>query len=257
MWNTVVSRGRWSAMALFMSLSGCTALCDCKYELGQKIRTSQAWHDFDGCNEECFTGDYKSGWKAGYYDVVTGGTGMPPVIAPRKYWKPPVFCEHDPSRRDEWYCGFQDGAACAKCQPDYHYLQTFLPGSPGCPVPQISHSAASRPPAHLSPESSAAEVGAPASLGTLPGENEAPAVERNQAPLAAPAPELPEQGRPSKNDYEKDPEPLPEPTSNNAKSVADKILRERIVNRVRARSARPDTLLDQLVLNASLNESHP
>ena len=139
--NMAVLHGRWSALALCLSFCGCTALSDCKYECGQKIRTSQAWHEFDGCNEERFTSDYRKGWKAGYYDVITGGSGAAPVIAPKEYWKPPVFFEHDPRRRNDWYCGFQDGAACGKCQPDHHYLQTWLPScSPaGCQTHPVSH----------------------------------------------------------------------------------------------------------------------
>ena len=132
MWNTAVSKGRLSALALLVSLSGCTALSDCKYELSQKVRTHQAWGEFDGCQSRCFTLDYSSGWKAGFYDVATGGTGCPPVFAPKKYWKAPVLCEHDPCRRDEWYAGFLDGAAYAKCQPDHHYLHPYLPPQNCC-----------------------------------------------------------------------------------------------------------------------------
>ena len=154
MWNKVVSKRQLSAFALFLSFSGCTALNDCTYEVGQKIRTKQAWHEFDGCHPQCFTCDYSSGWKAGYYDVATGGDGCPPVIAPKKYWKPPVFAEFDPSRRDDWYCGFQDGAACAKCEPDHHYLQAYLPPRTCCPVqaascPQVFEEATDFPLEHI------------------------------------------------------------------------------------------------------------
>ena len=102
MWNMVGFRKSCNAVALFSLLSGCTTLTDCKYELGQKVRTKQAWHEFDGCNDRCFTLDYSCGWKQGYYDVLTGGDGRPPVVPPKKYWKPPVFTEHDPSRVNDW-----------------------------------------------------------------------------------------------------------------------------------------------------------
>jgi hypothetical protein len=133
MWNTVGSRRGWSAMALLLTLSGCTALSDTKYELGQRIRAKHAWEEFNSCQCEPLTCDYACGWKAGYYDVATGGTGCPPVVAPKRYWKPPVFCEHDPSKRDDWYCGFSAGAACAQSQPDYHYVKACLPRV-CCPV---------------------------------------------------------------------------------------------------------------------------
>jgi hypothetical protein len=136
--NTAISKGRFSALALLLALTGCTALSDCKYEVGQKIRTKQAWHEFNSCHDRYFTADYSGGWKAGFYDVATGGEGCPPVIAPRKYWKPPVLVEYDPTRRDDWYCGFQDGAAYAKTQPDHHYLKVFLPPRKSCPVQNAS-----------------------------------------------------------------------------------------------------------------------
>jgi len=129
MWNTAVSRQRWSAAALILALSGCTGLSDAKYELSQKIRTKNAWEEFNACQSQPLTTDYAIGWKAGYYDVATGGAGCPPVVPPRCYWKPPVFTEHDPSKRDDWYCGFVAGAASAKSQPDFHYLKAYLPSS--------------------------------------------------------------------------------------------------------------------------------
>lgn len=127
--NTAVRSRIWITLLgmQLLALNGCVGISDCKYELGQKIRTSQAWNAYNHCHEECFSCDYRDGWKAGYFDVATGGEGCPPLIAPRRYWRPPVFCQHDPSRRDEWYCGYQDGAACAKTQPDFHYLKLWVP----------------------------------------------------------------------------------------------------------------------------------
>jgi hypothetical protein len=127
MWNTAGSRRGWGAIALLLTLSGCTALSDTKYELGQRIRAKHAWEEFNSCQCESFTSDYACGWNAGYYDVATGGTGCSPVVPPKRYWKPPVFCEHDPSKRDDWYCGFANGAACAQSQPDFHYVKPCLP----------------------------------------------------------------------------------------------------------------------------------
>jgi hypothetical protein len=257
MWSRVVSRGRWGALSLFISLSGCTAMSDCKYEFGQKVRTSQAWLEFDGCNEECFSSDYRSGWKAGYYDVATGGTGIPPVIAPRKYWKPPVFCEHDPSRRDDWYCGFQDGAACAKCQPDYHYLQTFLPGPDCCPVHLVSHSPLSHPSAEFPLQPMVDDPAGLAPPATVPGAGISPADEQTGAPSQKPSGGRSDGADPSKNDYEEDPEPQPAPTSSSSQRNTDTILWERVVEWAPPTEARSQSLLEQLVLNASQNESSP
>ena len=256
MWNKVVSQGRLSAFALFLSLSGCTALCDCKYEIEQKIRTKQAWHEFDGCHPQCFTCDYSSGWKTGYYDVATGGDGCPPVIAPKKYWKPPVFTEYDPSRRDDWYCGFQDGAACAKSEPDHHYLQTYLPRA-CCPVqtascPQVFEEPVDFPLEHVH--------GHPADVEPLmdvapPVDSTAPA---EPAPMPSVQPDVPqpatEQAPVEPTDaagYEKD--PLPASTKHTP--PANSTLRQRLVKQYQEQQQHQvhvtnNSLLQQLVVNS-------
>lgn len=226
--NTAVLLGQWSALALCLSLCGCTAICDCKYECDQKIRTCQAWHDFDGCNEECFTGDYRKGWKAGYYEVLTGGSGCPPLLAPRQYWRPPVFFEHDPCRRDDWYCGYQDGVACAKCEADHHYLQVWNPCVPACCQTQtVSHSMI---PSEVSPKATSEGTifepgmnvpGEPSH--SAPADEQPPTAERqiDPAPSAGTPPSL----IPDDSNYEKDPVP-----SNTQRQVpADWISRDRLV----------------------------
>ena len=259
MWNTAVSKGRLSAFALFLSLSGCTALSDCKYEVGQKIRTSQAWHEYDGCQDQCFTCDYSSGWKAGYYDVATGGEGCPPVIAPKKYWKPPVFVEYDPSLRDDWYCGFQDGAACAKCQPDHHYLQAYLPPRTCCPVQAASHPEVFEEPTVLPLEhlqrdqtdgnpatDAAAPLGGPATEEAAPAPSVQPEV---QQPSAVPTPAT---APTAADNYEKDPVPV----STKHVPSGNSTFRQRLVKQYQEQqrqqaSTKRESLLRQLVLNAA------
>lgn len=253
--NTVVSRWRWSAVALAISLSGCTSLSDCKYELGQKIRTSQAWNEFDGCNSECFTCDYQSGWKAGYYDVLTGGDGCPPVIAPKKYWKPPVFFEHDPSRRNDWYCGYQDGAACAKCQPDHHYLQTFLPGPVCCPVHAAAYHEVPSEPAEFPLEHLSTDPGIDAAPAAVPEAGTLPSAEGDGAKPAEPSSgQPPEAAKPSSKDYEKDPEPVVTPARTRPVPPVDSISLERLVRLNQATEVRRGSLVEKLVSNASLNK---
>lgn len=259
MWNTVVSKGRLSALALLLFLSGCTALSDCKYEVGQKIRTRQAWHDFDCCHNQCFTCDYSSGWKAGYYDVATGGEGCPPVIAPKKYWKPPVFVEYDPSRRDHWYCGFQDGAAYAKCQPDHHYLKAYLPPrtchpvhAACCPehIEEPSGYSHSDPNTHGDPihggavTDSMRPTGGPATEKVAPAPASRPAADPHAVePTPAPA---------AAKHYEKD----PEPSTTKRYPSANSTLRERLVKQSQDHqkeqaSSAHESLLRQLVLNSA------
>lgn len=271
MWNTAVSKGRLSALALLISLSGCTALSDCKYEVTQKIRTHQAWGEFDGCQSRCFTVDYSSGWKAGFYDVATGGTGCPPVFAPKKYWKPPVLCEYDPSGRDEWYAGFQDGAAYAKCQPDHHYLHPYLPPQACCQVqtvscPEVVDEPVDFPMEHvrgdheyLAPPMDAPQPESPAEASVAPAD---PAASPQTQPSAQPATTQPEAGEkpveqpsvgPSSPDaYEKDPEPS---TSENT-PAANETLQQRLVQQYQEQlrkqaNAGRESLLKRLVLNVN------
>ena len=241
MWNKVVIGGRWRAAALFLSLSGCTALSDCKYEFGQKYRTSQAWHEFDGCNEQCFTCDYRDGWKRGYYDVLTGGEGQPPLVPPKKYWKPPVFTKHDPSLQNEWYTGYQDGASCAKSQPDFHYVPTFLPHSPGTTVHAAQSMPAYIPFDYAQPQSESFEP-APGSSDRV-SENPAAAGEAESS--GSPGPVVPptdgaEKPMPPSEGYEKDPEPSS--TATPGPSVPVKLV---------AKSSVSSSLVRQLVLNAN------
>lgn len=260
MWNTVVSRGRWSAFALALALPGCTAISDCKYEVDQKIRTYQAWHEFDGCNEECFSIDYRCGWKAGYYDVITGGTGCPPVFAPKRYWHPPVLFEHDPTRRNEWYCGFQDGAACAKCTPDHHYLQTFLPGPACCPggIPTVPAEPNEFPVEHFesAPPTDPMIESSP-DAAAAPSTEAGPAADQPQQTPGAAAPGAADSGmpqglKPGESDYDKDPgqKPAGEPTTKKA-LPANVISSGQVVSEADQKTRIP-SLLDQLVMNAAL-----
>lgn len=240
--NKVVHRGSWRSFALFLSLSGCTALSDCKYEVGQKIRTSQAWHEFDGCNEQCFTCDYRDGWKRGYYDVLTGGDGRPPVVPPKKYWKPPVFTEHDPSRQDDWYTGYQDGASCAKSQPDFHYVPTFM--APSFHQVHYGHEVVGEISSGEPSVISEVQQPIPEPMGNAetPAVESAPGTESSPSPATTPeaAPPAP---KPKSEDYEKD----PEPTSTGVEATMPTA-----TQRLVAGYRRPTgNLVDQLVRNAS------
>ena len=271
MWNMVVSKGRLSAMALLVSLSGCTAISDCKYELTQKMRTHQAWGEFDGCQSRCFTIDYSSGWKAGFYDVATGGTGCPPVFAPKRYWKPPVFCEYDPAGRDEWYTGFQDGAAYAKCQPDHHYLHPYLPPQNCCQVQTVScpdvidqpvdfpmehirgdHESLAAPMVAPHLDGPVEEQATPADGAALPQSQPAtsealPASEGEEKSPAAPA---------SPDAYEKDPAPATSGTAPTANSTLQQRLVQQYQEQLRRQAnAGRESMLRRLVLNAAEPEA--
>jgi len=113
---------------------GCATISDCTYEAKQKVRTQKAWMHYDGCEDACYSLPYRHGWKAGYYDVVTGGDGCPPMFAPERYSSPFKILHHCDEPRHDWYIGFQEGAMCAKQAPDTHYLKAWMPPPPMCPV---------------------------------------------------------------------------------------------------------------------------
>jgi len=119
-------------LPLMTMMVGCAGLMDSHYEHSQQFRTEMAYLKFRWTCEQSCSSDYKSGWKAGYFDVVTGGDGNPPMFAPHDYWKPSQILNHGDQKRHEWYLGFQDGAMIASLQPDTHYLKVWAPAG-ACP----------------------------------------------------------------------------------------------------------------------------
>ena len=115
------------ACCLVSTLMGCTSMRHCRFELIQQIRTSRAWAEFDSTDGNCvfsqYASDYRCGWKAGYYNVLSGGDGRPPVIPPEKYWNPSLFRDCDSCGQREWCSGFRDGAVTARCHADSHLIR--------------------------------------------------------------------------------------------------------------------------------------
>jgi hypothetical protein len=97
------------------------------YRESQSMRTRSAWCDYDARFDCVFSKDFKAGWLVGYYDVVTGGTGIPPIVPPKKYWRPAQVIDKCDAGRLEWYRGFQAGAECAGYVPDSHDIKLWMP----------------------------------------------------------------------------------------------------------------------------------
>ena len=110
--------------------SGCMSLRRLHYRESQSMRTRSAWCDYDARFDCIFSKDFKAGWLVGYYDVVTGGTGIPPIVPPKKYWRPAQVIDKCDAGRLEWYRGFQAGAECAGYVPDSHDIKLWMP--PAC-----------------------------------------------------------------------------------------------------------------------------
>ncbi len=123
---------------ILVPMLGCASLQDATYELSQRTRTSSAWRSLPDCaKQSCNPRDYQRGWKDGFYDVTTGGTGCPPVVAPPCFWLPSQIVRHCDNRRNAYYSGFQDGAAHAIRFPDTHHLKAW--GSCDCPLPSCQN----------------------------------------------------------------------------------------------------------------------
>ena len=121
-------------LPLLAMVAGCASFVDNHYEHTQRLRTRIACMKHVWGSERNCGSDYRAGWRAGYYDVTTGGDGTPPLFAPHNYWSPKNILKHGDQKRIQWYSGFQDGAAIAAQQPDTHYLKVWAP-PPVCPSP--------------------------------------------------------------------------------------------------------------------------
>ncbi len=70
---------KWLLSALLLApLAGCSSLSDFHYEQTQHARARAAWRSH-GCAPNCYAKDYEAGWKDGFYDIATGGKGLPTV----------------------------------------------------------------------------------------------------------------------------------------------------------------------------------
>jgi hypothetical protein len=185
----LIRHGRLLPLLMLFSTVGCATLQDSSYEMTQHLRTEAAFFDHLFTCETEGGWDYSRGWKAGYFDVLTGGDGTPPLIAPHSYWSPWQIIWHCDQKRQKWYMGFQDGAMLASQQPDTHYLKLWSPlmaGTPAClptACPPVEG-----PILGIPPEPTPAEPVVP----PVPSESPSP-------PPAVPPPESPPASNPPKS----------------------------------------------------------
>ena len=123
---------------IFVPMLGCASLQDVQYDLSQRSRVRSEWRSLpDRAKQSNSPIDYQRGWKDGFYEVTTGGSSCPPVVAPHHYWRPRQVINLCDSRRNAYYSGFQDGAAHASRFPDTHHLRAW--GSCDCPLPSCQN----------------------------------------------------------------------------------------------------------------------
>jgi hypothetical protein len=75
-----------------------------------------AWNYIRQINPECEESiHYARGFKQGFADyLAAGGTGAPPAIPPRQYWRTSYQTPRGHQAVDDWYSGFRHGAAMAQ-----------------------------------------------------------------------------------------------------------------------------------------------
>ncbi len=112
-------RGFWITVCLFGCFSGCYGIRDGIDESSLKLRNTMRAHGawwrsrsaYDGI--EC-RGDFGSGFRDGYYDVLSGGSGQAPTLPPRKYWDVRHHNEEGHLKTLAWFNGFAHGALAAE-----------------------------------------------------------------------------------------------------------------------------------------------
>jgi hypothetical protein len=184
------SQRRWLGLLAILPLAGCATLQDAHYEHTQGLRTHMAYFHFWWCSGDGGSSDYAKGWRAGYRDVITGGDGCPPLVAPSCYWAPSQILDHCDQKRQEWYVGFQDGAVMASLEPDTHHIRLWNPppSYAAAAVYEVGPTPTGEPP--LAPAAEAPPA-MPTPAQSLPMPDELPAPPGSQ--LLPPSPPTPEQ----------------------------------------------------------------
>lgn len=107
-----------------IALSGCAAIQDYHYNWVQRYRADTAWSQCFGTWNRTCSADYREGWKRGYADLSSGACEEPPPVPPQKYWSTAYQSADGRACIEQWYSGWQDGAAAAVSSggPQFHAL---------------------------------------------------------------------------------------------------------------------------------------
>ena len=116
--------GSWSQRCGLVLLAaagsvGCQPLCefvnDTTIAVRERYLLLMAWRNAAPSYGQCYClGDFASGYRAGYENVLEGGRGCPPAVPPQNYWC--GCCENDTGqqRMYAWFDGFRHGAFAAQ-----------------------------------------------------------------------------------------------------------------------------------------------
>ncbi|MCA9051841.1 MAG: hypothetical protein KDA89_24050 [Planctomycetaceae bacterium] len=107
-------------------LSGCASLCDevISMEMGCRnhILAQKAWGHWSWCYDDLdHPWHFAKGFKAGYRNVLDGGSGCQPTLPPQCYWKPKYQTSEGNCQIHSWFDGYSHGALAAK-QDGYGHM---------------------------------------------------------------------------------------------------------------------------------------
>lgn len=115
---------------------------NCATEVARdRLLAREALEHFEGEHAGVpYSRDFRCGFKDGYADYLfAGGTGNPPPVPPRCYWNACYQTPEGHQAIEDWFAGFQAGAAAAKASGKRELVtvpaSTALP--PSDPPPQL------------------------------------------------------------------------------------------------------------------------
>jgi hypothetical protein len=119
----------------------CRRLDNCVDLKRNKELAEGAWADFAQHNPDVeYSFDFEKGFKFGYEDFLyAGGSGQPPPVPPRYYWRPEFESGDGHRAIEDWYAGYARGAEAAR-ESGYRQLVT-VPASVALPDPLPSTNA--------------------------------------------------------------------------------------------------------------------
>ena len=120
-------------VTLTTALSGCASVFDgvvsCETGIRNHVLSQKAWGHWSWCYDKLdHPLHFAKGFKAGYRNILEGGSGCQPTLPPQLYWKP---CYQTPEGRckiNAWFDGFSHGALAA--QQDGYSNMGEIPLSP-------------------------------------------------------------------------------------------------------------------------------
>jgi hypothetical protein len=94
-----------------------------------------AWEEVERTKSDgAYSGDYAAGFHEGFTDYLfAGGSGEPPPVPPRRYWKIYYQTPRGYQAAQEWFAGFRHGAGVAKQSAYRRFL--VVPSSLAGPNP--------------------------------------------------------------------------------------------------------------------------